>query len=213
MMHKDFPETASRVLIYLPIVHTLADMGGLGENVAQKALQKFGEKIYSDKNKAIDSIWSNIEQVVEALPLDWDKVRLYQDGLPVCGREREIVTDLAQAGSRNHQLLLRLMHKGATLMGTESADLLVLEYQLARQALAAEGTARISEGSQTTQTGGDDPLLKRRDQYIAQRINETLKPGEVGILLLGMLHSLEALLDQDIGVEFPLYRPLSSLRG
>ncbi|MHC1713326.1 MAG: hypothetical protein AB9872_14365 [Solidesulfovibrio sp.] len=213
MITKSSYDTSSRILFYLPIVHTLADMGGLGEAVSQKALQKLGKKKYSDKSEAIDEIWSKLEQVVDALPLDWSKVRLYQDGLPVCSREKEIVTDLAQAGSRNHQLLLRLMHKGAVLMGTESAELLVLEYQLARQTLEAEGTARLSEKPHATKNDGSDALLERRDQYIAKRINETIKPGEVGILFLGMLHTLEALLDKDIVVEFPLYRPLSSPRG
>ncbi|MFU2207280.1 hypothetical protein [Solidesulfovibrio sp. C21] len=202
-----------RRLIYFPIVHTLADMGGLGKTVLQKNLQKFGLKVLIDKYKSIESIWSYTEQVAEVLPLEWGKVRLYQDGLPVCGREREIVTDLAQAGSRNHQLLLRLIHKGATLMGTESAELLLLEYQIARQALAPEGTVPLSQKSPATQSRGADPLLEHRDQFIAKRINETLLPGEVGILFLGMLHSLEGLLDQDIGVEFPLYQPLSSSRG
>ncbi|MBN2140876.1 MAG: hypothetical protein JW718_07700 [Desulfovibrionaceae bacterium] len=203
------PKASSRTLIYLPIVHTLADMGGLGETVLQKTLQKLGRKRYSRKSEAIDAMWGEIERVVGALPLAWDKVRLYQDGLPVCGRETDIVTDLAQAGSRNHQLLLRLMHKGAALMGTESADLLVQEYQLVRQSLAAEGPARLAgEPHSSKSVVGSAALLERRDQYIARRINETIGPGETGILFLGMLHSLAALLDKDIGVEFPLHRPL-----
>jgi DNA-binding response OmpR family regulator len=41
--------------------------------------------------------------------------------LPVCGRDLEIVAELAKAGSRNHPLLLRLKGRGALLMGTESA--------------------------------------------------------------------------------------------
>lgn len=205
-------KSSSRALIYLPIVHTLADMGGLGETVSQKTLQKLGRKRYSHKAEVIDGLWREIEQIVEALPLAWDKVRLYQDGLPVCGREKEIVTDLAQAGSRNHQLLLRLMDKGAALMGTESADLLVQEYQLARQALMAEEPARSAGEPRAAKSGGSEALLERRDRYIARRINETIGPGETGILFLGMLHSLAALLDKDIGVEFPLHRPLGGFR-
>lgn len=69
--------------------------------------------------------------------LPYPRVRLYQDGLPVCGREVEITTDLARAGSRNHQLLLRVMERDATLMGTESAELLVRDYRLIKQMLEA----------------------------------------------------------------------------
>jgi transcriptional regulator with PAS, ATPase and Fis domain len=121
----------SRTLIYFPIVHTQADMGALQESVARATLEKTGRAGLARKFAAIDKIWT----AIEALPLSFDRVRLYQDGLPVCGREAEIVTELAQAGSRNHQLLLRLITRGAVLMGTGSGDLLVQEYQLARQSL------------------------------------------------------------------------------
>jgi hypothetical protein len=49
-----------------------------------------------------------------------------------------------------------------------------------------------------------DSLLKRRDQFIADRINDTLCPGETGILFLGMLHSLRHLLDEQIKVVYPV---------
>ena len=41
---------------------------------------------------------------------------------------------------------------------------------------------------------------------MAQRINETLKSGETGILFLGMLHSLEGYLHPDVKVIYPLRR-------
>ena len=126
-----------RLLYYFPIIHTQADLAGLRETVVRATLEKVGRAGLSRKQALIDKIWTEIEQVIDSLPLSFDRVRLYQDGLPVCGREAEIVSELAQAGSRNHQLLLRLMARGATIMGTESGDLLVQEYQLAKQSLAA----------------------------------------------------------------------------
>ncbi len=36
----------------------------------------------------------------------------------MCGREAEIVRDLAEAGSRNHRLLVRLDQRGTILKGT-----------------------------------------------------------------------------------------------
>ena len=124
-------------MIYFPIIHTQADMGVLREAVDRATLEKVGRAGWSRKMAAIDKIWTEIEDAIDGLGLSFDRVRLYQDGLPVCGREVEIVRELAQAGSRNHQLLLRLMEKGASLMGTESGDLLVQEYQSARQSLTA----------------------------------------------------------------------------
>jgi pheromone shutdown protein TraB len=51
-----------------------------------------------------------------------------------------------------------------------------------------------------------EALLQRRDQFMAQRIHETLKSGETGILFLGMLHSLERYLNPDVKVIYPLHR-------
>ena len=160
----------SRTLIYFPIVHTQADMGALQESVARATLEKTGRAGLARKTAAIDKIWTEIEAAIDALALSFDRVRLYQDGLPVCGREADIVTELAQAGSRNHQLLLRLMAQGAVLMGTESSDLLVQEYQLARQSLTTRPPR--AAGVAASRRALSEALLKRRDQFMAQLINE-----------------------------------------
>jgi hypothetical protein len=199
------PGGHSRTLIYLPIVHTQADMGALKESVARATLEKTGRAGLARKTAAIDRIWTEIEAAIEALALSFDRVRLYQDGLPVCGREAEIVTELAQAGSRNHQLLVRLVGQGARLMGTESGDLLVQEYQLAKQSLTTRPPRAASVVA--SRRALSEALLQRRDQFMAQRINDTLKHGETGILFLGMLHSLERYLQPDVKVIYPLQRP------
>ncbi len=196
---------SSRTLIYLPIIHTQADMGALQGSVAAATIAKVGRAGLARKASAIDRVWTEIESAIVALDLQFNRLRLYQDALPVCGREAEIVTELAQAGSRNHQLLLRLMAQGAILMGTESSDLLVQEYQLAKQSLT--GQPPRSAGVAAKRLAANDNLLQRRDQFIAQRINDTLKPGETGILFLGMLHALERYLQPDIKVVYPLHRP------
>jgi hypothetical protein len=194
----------SRTSIYFPIVHTQADMGALKESVARATLEKAGRAGLARKTAAIDQIWTEIEAAIDDLALSFDRVRLYQDGLPVCGREAEIVTELALAGSRNHQLLLRLMAQGAELMGTEEGGLLVQEYQLARQSLTTRPPRAAGVAAQRQALS--QALLQRRDHCIAQRINETMKSGETGILFLGMLHALEGYLHPDVQVIYPLHR-------
>jgi hypothetical protein len=191
-------------LIYFPIVHTQADMGALKESVARVTLEKVGRAGLARKTAAIDQIWTEIEAAIDILALSFDRVRLYQDGLPVCGREADIVTELAQAGSRNHQLLLRLMAQGAVLMGTEEGNLLMQEYQLARQSLTTRPPR--AAGLAASRRATSQALLQRRDQFIARRINETLQSDETGILFLGMLHSLEGYLHPDVQVIYPLRR-------
>jgi hypothetical protein len=151
----------------------------------------------------VEKMWEEIERAVGKLQVSPGSVRVYQDGLPVCGHEREIVSELAAAGSRNHRLLLSLQARGAVLMGTESADLLVEEYQLASAALAA---GRASH-AKTRRDRLRDTLLEKRDRYIADRINGTLGAGETGILFMGMLHEVTRFLDPNILVVYPHRRP------
>ena len=179
-------------------------MGALKDSVMRATREKLGRAGLSRHLVAIDQVWTEIEKVLDSLSLSFDRLRLYQDGLPVCGREAEIVRELAQAGSRNHQLLERLMSQGGILMGTESGDLLVQEHQLARQSFT--GRQPRAAGLQVQRRALSQTLLARRDQFIARRINETLKPGETGILFLGMLHSVEQYLDKDFKVIYPLHR-------
>lgn len=195
-----------RTLIYIPIIHTQADMGALAGAIRRLSIEKLGRQEWERSIRAIDRLWTIVRATIQKLDLSYPLVRLYQDGLPNCGREVQIVTDLAEAGSPNHQLLLFLMGKGATLMGTESPDFLLEEYQLVQQVLSVQGLEEV-ERVQARQESLSQSLLERRDRYIAERISETLGEAETGILFLGMLHSLEKHLARDIQVHYPILRP------
>ncbi len=192
-----------RKLVYIPIIHTATDMGTLGASIRGKKLSTLGRQGLTRSAVVVEKMWERIEGVTARLPLTQGTVRLYQDGLPVCGHEREIVSELAGAGSRNHRLLLELEARGATLMGTESPDLLIEEYQLATATFASCATLKTSASQQHLR----DSLLEKRDRFIARRINTTLAAGESGILFLGMLHEAAKYLDSDIDIVYPLGRP------
>lgn len=187
-----------RRLIWVPIIHTTADMGSMEQELRALYEEKTGTQWESHK-AAVEEMWDLIADKIEQLDLDYNRLRIYQDGLPECGQELEIVRDIAESGSRNHQLLLKLVDGGATLMGTESRDLLVEEYQTLQETLE-----RLRSGEP------DDPapdrreqsqaLLRKRDRYIAERIGETLQPGETGIVFLGLLHSIKDFLPSDVQV-------------
>lgn len=194
----------TRRLIYVPIIHTQADMGRLARSVRRATVDRLGRGAWKRNVDAIGRLWAEIQRTVGGWKLAWGNVRLYQDGLPQCGREVEIVTALAKAGSPNHRLLLSLMGRGATLMGTESPDLLVQEYKLTRELLARKGAAAVAEAQPDARSRA---LLQRRDRYIARRINESLRTGEIGLLFLGMLHSPRPYLARDIEVSYPILRP------
>ena len=190
------PRGFRRRLIWIPILHTEADLGRMAESVRALYIRQMGRAKWAKHVAEIERVWREIRTRIETMHLDYSKVRLYQDGLPTCGHEERIVRDLAKAGSRNHQLLADLMERGATLVGTESPALLLKEYHLARQGLATGG----GEPRQATPPPGraSRALLEERDRYIGERIAETLQPGETGLAFLGMLHSLAGRLPPDI---------------
>jgi hypothetical protein len=183
------PDTAARYVIWAPIVHEQADHGTLGSLVKDAYTRRHGKAKWDHHLKTIEAVWSKLRADLAALDLPWDRVRLYQDGLPAAGPDLQIVRDLAAAGSRNHQLLLELSEKGARITGTESPDLLLEEYRLARESLAAGAgptvAARVARGKAEARR-----ILDARDVFIAARIAATLKAGEIGLLFLGALHSL-----------------------
>jgi hypothetical protein len=192
-----------RKLVYIPIIHTAADMGTLAASIRGKKLSMVGRQGLARNVAAVEKMWDKIERVASRLPLTPGTVRVYQDGLPICQHEQEIVSELAESGSRNHRLLLQLQSRGARVMGTESPELLVEEYQLAKASLAFGVTAEDASRQRQLR----DTVLEKRDRFIADRINVTLGDGETGILFIGMLHSLSRFLDSDIRVAYPLGLP------
>lgn len=192
-----------RLLILVPIIHTEQDMGSFSEQVKQEYVQKHGLAKWEQHREALHGVWSAIHQLIyqliEALALPYARVRLYQDGLPDSGCETAIVKEVASQGSKNHQLLLDLMQKGAKLMGTESPGLLIREYELHRAKHVAPSASEKADAAPAIDQGRK--LLAERDHYIAQRINDTLCADEIGFLFLGLAHSVEALLHPDIQVK------------
>ena len=199
----------SRTLLYFPIVHSQSDMGALSESIRKVTLQKLGERVWRQKVNHVKRFWSDVESILNKLTLSYAQTRVYQDGLPICEKELDIITELAKKESPNHQILARLIEKGATIMGTESAELLIEEYHLIKKILET-GDVKDAIAIEARQKGASDLLLKKRDEFIAARIDQTLQPGETGILFLGMLHNIAGLLPGDMKVSYPMNRPLAA---
>lgn len=183
-----------RRLIYVPIIHTEVDMGSLAESFKKEYIQKYGVQKWNQHLKKINDLWTDIEAHLQQKNLCYHKVKVYQDGLPVCGKELQIVQDIANRGGRNHQLLVKLIDKGATLVGTEDTGLLLKEYQMIKNTATRKGSGKGKEGHRN--------FIVERDAFIAHRIDETLVDGETAILFLGMLHKVDKKLPPDVVVEY-----------
>ncbi len=181
-------------------------MSAEGDPVRPFSVGRLGVNGWQRKVNRVEALWTRIEHVLESLALPYRQVRIYQERLPHGGHELAIVTAMAKAGSRNHRLLLQMQEKGATIMGTESPELLRQEYELMKEILSS---ARSPEELGEPQRGDlqkdvTKSLLQQRDAYIATRINSTLCPQETGLLFLGCSHAVAGLLDTDIRVAYPL---------
>jgi hypothetical protein len=189
----------ARRLIDVPILHSPADMGTMAKGLEAALVERFGRRHWDEYLALLDGFWQVVRTELEQLGLDYHSVDLYQDGLPACGRELAIVAKAATRGSENHQLLLDLVARGATLMGTEDPNLLLEEHHNVASALRHDA-GEASAAEQAGHPSRHDETLAKRDAYIGRRIGETLRPGRTGILFLGMMHNVEPFLPADIVV-------------
>jgi len=175
-------------LIYVPVVHSIAEMGSAAEAYRAAFAARYGERKLAERSTEFDAIWRAIGEGIRSLRLDLKRVNLYQDSLPICGQERTLVHEIASRGSRNHQLLEALAASGASLVGTELPSLLLDEYRLIQSPERTDAQAAA--------------LLDARDHFIAGRIDETLSEGTTGILFIGALHHVAEFLPKRISVEY-----------
>jgi len=173
-------------------------MGSVATHLREEYVLKFGEEKWEEHLKLVNELWQWIKDKIEGLQLTYEQVRIYQDGLPLCGKELEIVQKLAERGSTNYKIILELINKGAKLEGTESKDLLLEEYNYIKD--IATSSVKKKE-----QKKGSKQLLIRRDNYMAQRINKTLREGETGILFIGSEHQVDKYLPPDIKISYLIY--------
>lgn len=179
-------------LLYVPVVHSSAEMGSAAAGYKAAFIARFGEQKWQERCDEYNAIWrairEGVDRAIERYGVTTQHVKLYQDSLPVCGHEAELVAQLAAQGSENHQLLSALMQRGAVLVGSESPELLLEEYRLLQAPDHTEAQAVA--------------LLERRDRFIADRIAETLGEHELGILFIGALHRVHHYLPKQIAVDY-----------
>ncbi len=201
-----------RRLLIVPIIHSQTDLGSLTGYVNAAKDTALGVERANGVRRGIEQFWIDVQSVFHSLQLVFDNVLIYQDGLPKVENaalqvELQIVCELAKNGSPNHQLVKRLIDSGAGLVGTESPELLLREYEAIRRSLANGFNSSLAQQTQAA----DPPLIEQRDRFIAQRIAETLGEQQVGVLFIGMMHRVEDHLPDDIECEYPVGQPTFKL--
>lgn len=183
-----------KTLYYVPVIHSEADFGRLGPALADALRGRSGRGRWEQHHAAVEGFWRSVEDYL--LALEPPHLKVYQDGLPAGGSEgRRVIEEAARRGSRNHQLVLRLLDRGAVLMKTEEPALLIEEY---------ERLARLAQGGPPAEAASPAPpqerLTSARDHAIASNIAATLQESETAVLFLGAAHDVSALLPPAITV-------------
>ena len=201
-----------RQLMYVPVIHSEADMGSMAEPLKKEFTEQFGVHVWKEHVKAVDEMWEGIAKKLNGADFNVSQVRIYQDGLPICGREMDIVRDVAAQGSQNHRLVLSLVERGAHLEGSEDAKLLLKEYRYIK-AITDEPDQKQKLRKARWLRWPRSWLLTQRDRFMARRIAQTLKDGETGVLFAGITHRIDKYLPKDIKVTYLISRlPFKRLR-
>lgn len=194
-----------RALVYIPILHTTSDMGTLAGSMKEAYVKKFGKKKWEEHVRVIDEMWKGIRQKIRQMNFPYRKVKVYQDGLPICGMEKRIIAELAKKGSPNHKLIQSMIRKGATVVGTEDPKLLLAEYghikKIAEAKTHEERERLIHDFEKESAL-----ILRQRDKKICHQIDSTLKKGEIGVLFIGLAHRVDELLPKDIRATYLIHR-------
>ncbi|MBI5886768.1 MAG: hypothetical protein HZB85_09355 [Deltaproteobacteria bacterium] len=188
-----------RKLLYCPIIHMSADLGSLTHEVTKRGTAGLGEDLWKRHQKTIRGFWQAMEAYFDSTPASGFKV--YQDGMAADGEMgQKIIEEGVKNGSKNFEIVSSLIKRGAVLVRTEDFNLLKLELdRLIKISKAKTVIKKLAAYLEYILT--KNSLLRRRDEFIARRINETLEDGETGVLFVGAYHDVARWLASDISVK------------
>jgi hypothetical protein len=188
-----------KTLIYVPIIHTSADLGSLAKDVAARGIVDLGAELWEEHIRTVEGFWDAISEYFDSMNVSGMKI--YQDGMVAEGEIGEkIVEEGRKSGSKNFELLSRLLKKGAFLVKTEDFNLVREERdRLLCITRAKTISQKISAFIKYKLT--KNQLLNKRDKFIRERIDETLNHGEKGIVFIGAYHDIKKRLPKDIQIK------------
>ena len=187
-----------RTLIYVPVIHTSADLGSLAEDVTIRGIADMGEDVWGKHKAAVEKFWDVISDYFDSI--DVSGMKIYQDGMVADGEiGQRIVEESAKSGSRNYKLVAWLLKRGAVLVKTEDFKL-VKEERDRLVAIMQSKSIMHKIIAFIKYKLAKDRLLDKRDIFIAKRIDETLCQNETGIIFIGAYHNIKKRIPRSIRV-------------
>lgn len=192
-------------LLYVPVLHTHRESEDIIFSLKATGGDKHEDKPGNEYDKSVKDMWDGIYKKIQETQVVFSSMRIYQDAMPVCGMEKELVSKLAEKGSRNHQLILDLSNKGARIEGTEDQQLLIKECDYLTRFIASSSASDHAAALEQYRVESAE-LMKQRDEFIAGRIKSTLQDGEAPLVFMGVRHGLEELLKDEFIITYIIYR-------
>ena len=187
-----------RTLLYVPVIHSSADLGSIAKAAEQRGVKGLGQELWDKHRATVDGFWDALLTYFDSI--DVQGMKIYQDGMVADGDVgKKLAEETAKAGSKNYQLILRLLERGAVLVQTEDFKLVKKEYDQLHAIAQAQSLSRkiiafIRYKMVKTR------LLYERDAFIADKIDQTLKNGETAILFIGAFHHTKKRLPGNIRI-------------
>jgi hypothetical protein len=156
-----------RKLYFIPLVY-------LGEEAPDEYLKRFTK------------YWEQVEKQITELESRLGKVnRIYHELIPAGGEDgSEAIKEL---NDKSHQIIQSCLDKGAQLEAVEEGDLLTEFMDWSRCLIVGLQNQKVFTKVYESYT----EVSKKRNEYIASKIDETLKTDEIGILLMRENHQVQ----------------------
>jgi len=133
-----------------------------------------------------DKYWKQAEDHISDLERKLGPAnKIYHELIPASGEEGlKVLKDLNE---KSHQVVQRRVQKGSQLEATEDAELLTEFMDWSRcLAIGLQNQKVLAKVYESYTEAG-----KKRNEFIARHINDTLKTEEVGILFMGEGHQVQ----------------------
>jgi hypothetical protein len=187
-----------KTLIYVPIIHTSADLGSLAKDVNKRGIADFGEEFWTRYREIVDSFWEAVSHYFDSI--DVSGMKIYQDGMIAGGEVAQNIVDaVVKSGSKNFEIISKLIQRGAVLVKTEDLDLIKEERDRIVAILQAKSITRKLISFLRYKLV-KKRLLNKRDKFIAKRIDETLNDNEKGLIFIGAFHNVKKRLRENFQI-------------
>ncbi len=179
-------------LYYVPMIHTPQELGILKDAFLDARMKMYGEKTTLAFLEEVKRYWHIVERRIERAGLYHPEIasqsHIFIDSLPHTEETlvMKIVQELILQKIPAYLISKILLENGATIHGTEDPDPLLQEHRYWKE---------ISQGK-TPDPEKAQELLRRRDQYIAQRIISVVPDEDLAVLFMGRLHDVVGIIIQ-----------------